>query len=81
MQANIFASRFLAPASVLHALHVHSAEEIAAICGLSRQAAQIRLERLRELEKRNKWILSPLEQQVIQQFTPFIERKSQMIPK
>ena len=75
MQANVFASRLLAPACVLHALHIHSAEDIATLCGLSLQAAQIRMKRLQVLEKRNKWGTSPLECQIIKQFTPFINQQ------
>ena len=75
-QANIFASRLLAPACVLHALQMNSAEEIATLCGLSLQAAQIRMKRLQVLEKRNKWGTSPLERKIVEQFTPFIAQQN-----
>lgn len=44
--AEQFAAALLAPLVVLHECGVRSAEEIARVCGISRQAAEIRLERL-----------------------------------
>lgn len=44
--ANIFASRLLAPACVLHALDIHTAGEIASVCGLSNMAAEARTKRM-----------------------------------
>lgn len=76
-QANQFAARILAPACVLHALNVRSAEEIAQLCGVSRQAAEFRMTRLRVLEQRGKYFTSPLERQVYEQFIPFLEARSQ----
>lgn len=75
-QANQFAARILAPACVLHALKVRNAEEIARLCGISRQAAEFRLARLRVLEQRGKYFTSPLERQVYEQFIPFLEAHS-----
>ena len=43
------------PAGVLAALHVTTVDEIIRICNVSRISAQIRLERLTELYKRNKF--------------------------
>lgn len=71
-ESNIFASRLLAPACVLHALHINTPEEIAKLCDISIQSARFRAERMHVLNARNKFLLSPLEQKVIQQFQPFI---------
>lgn len=71
--ANIFASRLLAPACVLWKLNIHSAEEIETLCGLSRQAAQIRAQRMERLYLLNRFNQSPLEKKTLQQFSGFIE--------
>ena len=82
-QANIIASRILAPACVLWALHVRDAETIAKLCDISLPAAQWRLKRLNHLYEREKVFLekygktcflqSPLEGKVFEQFQPFIK--------
>ena len=71
--ANVFAVRLLAPACVLHELNVHSAEDIARICNISQQAAQFRFQRLKVLNERNKFYISPLERTVKMQFDKYIE--------
>lgn len=43
-QANVFSSRFLAPACMLHALKADTPEKIAALCDISLQSAQFRAE-------------------------------------
>lgn len=73
-EANIFASRFLAPACVLWGLNVRTAADIAQICEISAEAAGIRAKRMTELYKRNMFLTSPLERQVYGQFEDFIER-------
>lgn len=73
-EADIFASRLLAPACVLWGLHIHSAEDIAKVCNLSITAAKIRAERLNLLYKQNKFFVSPLERMVFEQFKDFIEK-------
>ena len=75
IQANIFARDLLMPAGVLAALHVTTVDEIMQICNVSRISAQIRLERLTELYKRNKFGAHPLERKVISQFKDFISSK------
>lgn len=75
VQANVFARDLLMPAGVLAALHVTTVDEIMRICNVSRISAQIRLERLTELYKRNKFGAHPLERQVISQFKDFISSK------
>lgn len=73
-EANIFASRFLAPACVLWGLNVHTAADISRICEISLEAAGIRTKRMAELYKRNMFLTSPLERRVYGQFEKFIEQ-------
>ena len=74
-EANVFASRLLAPACVLWALDARSPEEIAALCRISNQSAKFRAERMQKLYDRNRFLTSPLERQVYQRFSAFIARK------
>ena len=74
MAANVFSRNLLAPACVLDALGVHSVEEIMRFCDISYTAARIRLQRLTELRKRNKFGAHPLERQVLKQFESFIQQ-------
>lgn len=71
-EANVFASRLLAPACVLWGCGVKTPEEIARLCDISLQAAQIRAGRMEELYKRGRFLTSPLERRVYEQFLPFI---------
>lgn len=80
--ANVFASRLLAPACVLHALDIHTAGDIASLCGLSNTAAEIRAKRMAELYAREReWLrtkgrscfgVSPQERRALAQFWKFI---------
>ena len=72
--ANIFASRLLAPACVLWGCNVRRAEDIMSLCQISRKAATYRAERMAVLYQRKKFLTSPLERQVYQQFLPFIKK-------
>lgn len=72
--ANVFASRLLAPACVLHALGAVTPEQIAAVCDISLAAARFRAGRMGVLEQRGKYGASPLERQVLAQFRPYIDR-------
>ncbi len=72
--ANVFAARLLAPACVLWGCRVQSAEDIMGLCGISHQAAEFRMERMRLLYQRGKFLTSPLEQQVYRQFRAYIEK-------
>lgn len=74
-EADVFASRLLAPACVLWGLNLHTAEEIAAVCNISISAAQARAERMKVLYNRNKFLTSPLERQVYNQFENYIKSK------
>ena len=70
--ANVFASRLLAPACVLWGCGAKTPEEIATMCDISYQAAQFRVERMKLLYERNKFLTSPLEREVYQQFSDYI---------
>ncbi|MBO5060276.1 MAG: ImmA/IrrE family metallo-endopeptidase [Clostridia bacterium] len=84
-EANVFASRLLAPACVLWGLNIATSEEIAQLCDISMQAAEFRLERLQRLYEREKqfiekynkscFLQSPTEKQVYAQFQDFINSK------
>lgn len=71
--ANVFASRLLAPACVLWGCGVQTAEEVQRLCQISRQAAEYRMERLRVLYARQRFLTSPLERAVYAQFREYIE--------
>lgn len=71
-QANQFAARLLEPACVLHELGASTADAIQELCGVSRQAAQLRAARMRELNHRSRYYTSPLERQVLKQFQSYI---------
>lgn len=71
-QANQFAARLLAPACVLHEIGATTPEEIQHLCGISRQAAEFRAQRMQELEHRGRFYFHPLEQQVVRQFASYI---------
>lgn len=73
--ANVFASRLLAPACVLWALDARSPEQIAELCQISHKAAVLRAERMAELYQRGRFLASPLERLVYQQFLPFIQSR------
>ena len=72
--ANVFASRLLAPACVLWGCGVQSAQEISELCDISMPAAEFRWERMKELYQRGKFLTSPLEQEVYNRFSDFIEK-------
>lgn len=74
IQANVFARDLLMPATVLHSLDVSSPEEISKICNVSMQSAEIRYNRLLELNKRGMYNKHPLEKQVHNQFKDYIEK-------
>ena len=81
-EANIFASRLLAPLCVLHFLGVKSPEEIAKICQISLTAARIRFSRLCAIRERDRvmkfrtgrgcFLSSRLERKVYRNFKYFI---------
>lgn len=71
--ANQFAARLLAPACVLWGVGAHTAKEISELCHISEQAAEFRANRMEILYKRNKFLTSPLERDVYEQFKLFIK--------
>lgn len=73
--AERFAIGVLAPACVLLGIGVKTAEEIADLCNISITSAKIREKRMQELYDRNKFLTSPLERQVFEQFSDFINSK------
>ena len=72
-EANIFASRLLAPACVLWGCQVKCADDIVRLCDISYAAAEFRMNRMHELYKRNKFLISPLERKVYRNFKTFIK--------
>lgn len=74
-EANVFASRLLAPACVLWALNARTPKEIAELCEISLKAAEFRAERMELLYRRGKFLSSPLERAVYAQFSDFIQRE------
>lgn len=72
-EADMFAARLLAPACVLWGISAQTAEQIAAVCNISREAAQIRAERMEVLRKREKFLISSLERKLYQQFENYIQ--------
>ena len=74
IQANVFARDILMPATVLHSLNVKSADDISNICDVSIQSAEIRFNRLLELNKRGMYNKHPFEKQVYNNFNTYIKR-------
>lgn len=70
--ANVFAARLLAPACVLWGCNAREPEEIMELCHISRAAAEYRAERMKLLHERERFLISPLERQLYQQFLPYI---------
>lgn len=71
--ADMFAARLLAPACVLWGINAVTAEQIARVCDISLTAATYRAERMNLLCKRGKFLTSPLERQVYEQFKNYIQ--------
>lgn len=72
VEADMFAIRLLSPACVLWAMKVETAEEISRICGIPMEYAIKRRARMKVLVKRNKFLTSLLEKEVLNQFEKFI---------
>ncbi|MCL2365114.1 MAG: ImmA/IrrE family metallo-endopeptidase [Defluviitaleaceae bacterium] len=73
-EANSFAIRLLSPACILWGLALHSSADIAAACELPDDMAKERAARMTELYKRGKFLTSPLEKRVFEQFKEYIEQ-------
>lgn len=76
-EANIFASRLLAPACIIWALGLKTANEISAVCDISHSAAEFRAERMNTLYKRNRFLTSSLERKVYNNFNVFIQNSKE----
>ncbi len=82
-EANVFASRLLAPACVLWGMNIVTAEQISQICNISLTSAEFRMERMKLLYQREQdfisrynkscFLMSPLERQVYEKFYPYIQ--------
>jgi len=75
-EADVFAARLLAPACVLWALNVHTPQDISELCDISLAAAQVRSERMEILYSRNKFLTSPLEKAVYDNFKEYIQKQT-----
>lgn len=75
-EADMFAARALMPACVLWAVDARTPQDIANLCDVSMQAAAYRAERLAVLRERNRFLTSPIERQVYQQFSDFIGKSN-----
>ena len=83
-EANVFASRLLAPLCVLQFLNLNSIKEISDICDISFSAAKLRFSRLCEIRRRNSerrkeknhgtFLISKLERELVGNFKDFIEK-------
>ena len=72
-EANMFAARILMPIIILKELNIKSPQEISSICNVSLIAATYRFSRLKILKTRNKFLYSPLEKQVLNNFKNYIK--------
>lgn len=72
-QADQFAARLLCPSCVLWGLQLQTPEDVAASCLVDPQLAKSRFARLQLLRQRNRFLTCTLEQQVYEQFLPFIQ--------
>lgn len=83
-EANVFASRLLAPLCVLQFLNLNSIKEISEFCEISFSAAKLRFARLCEIRRRNSerrktknhgtFLISKLERELVENFKDFIEK-------
>ncbi len=72
--AQVFAMRLVCPACVLWGCEIHNYNDIAELCGVEDDYAKKRMQRMNELYKRDKFLHSPLERDVYEQFLPFIDK-------
>lgn len=79
-QADAFAMRLLCPACILHTLNLTTPEEIAAACKVPLDVAALRAARMRELNKRNKFLTSPLEKEVCKNFESYLATHGKFLP-
>ena len=76
-QANVFASRLLAPACIIDKLNMHRPEQLMTFFGISHQSAEYRLLRMEIVQNRKKFGVNFrthfLEKQVVNQLRPFVK--------
>lgn len=72
-EADMFAARLLSPAFVLHELGVFRARDIESLCQLPLSVASVRAKRMTVLETRGCYYKSPLEKQLLERFTPWLD--------
>lgn len=71
--ADMFAARLVCPACVLWGCNVQDHGELGKLCGIEGDYAKKRMQRMKELYKRDKFLHSPLEREVYDNFKAFIE--------
>lgn len=81
-EANVFASRLLAPACILWSMNIHESTEISGLCDIPLSSAEERTKRMATLYKREQdrlsagqescFLLSSLERKVFQNFQDYI---------
>ncbi len=74
--ADIFAIRLLAPACLLHEMHVDTAGGIQRLCGLPPRAAAMRAERMALLAERDAFYSHALERRVRAAFLPYLRERA-----
>ena len=74
-EADDFSSRLLAPACALWGLKLKTPEEISTLCNIPYNISRQRANRLVQLYKRNKFLTSPLEEEVYRNFYPWINEE------
>lgn len=79
-EADMFATRLLAPACVLHELGIRDAEDIAELCGIPYEMARERARRMAVLEERGMFYKSSLEAAVIKLFDEYVRENRTGIP-
>lgn len=72
VDADDFALRILSPACILWGMNLHTADEIANVCKIPMEVARKRAERMKQLYNRNKFLTSPLEKELYDNFTDFL---------
>ncbi|MBQ9263189.1 MAG: ImmA/IrrE family metallo-endopeptidase [Clostridia bacterium] len=73
--ADIFAIRLLAPACLLHEMHIDTPSGIMRFCLLPPKAAAFRAERIQLLNERDAFFSHPLERQVRDAYLPFLRQE------
>lgn len=74
IQADNFARSLLCPACVLWKTNTITPEKIASLCEVPLSVAKTRSQRIKTLIQRGKFLHSPLEQNVLQNFSQYIDR-------